>query len=374
MSVVLSNIGQLDFYQKMFIKVERDIVDVILHQQRGKERERAIDIMVQLMTASRTNSHKVYLKCQLTDEDRKTLEAALDENSMTEFKKLQKERIDVDGLIAKLDIYAVISKSKHCSRVGKELQINPFEEDTFLLGVPTFLCTENQRDGKFYQIVCNYYLSQERILNMASRYKTWKGGGSDFGNALKNDSILSDNFIFAIADSDKCYPNDKIGKTAKSIKFLGHNRYNADYYILLNVSEIENLIPIKLVKKYNSDIAACLRDSDLSYFDFKEGLKYQILYEKDSRDYWKSNFSRITIDWDEIIDFAKDKSYSDYCDKVHGKTSLVPGCGKNLLDSLLNDNEWKNIREADFTQSQLSEWKEIGKKVFSWTCCSKKKV
>lgn len=67
------------FYQKMFIKVERDIVDVILHQQRGKERERAIDIMVQLMTASRTNSHKVYLKCQLTDEDRKTLEAALDE-------------------------------------------------------------------------------------------------------------------------------------------------------------------------------------------------------------------------------------------------------------------------------------------------------
>ena len=104
------------------------------------------------------------------------------------------------------------------------------------------------------------------------------------------------------------------------------------------------------------------------------GWMLTILYEKDSRDYWKSNFSRITIDWDEIIDFAKDKSYSDYCDKVHGKTSLVPGCGKNLLDSLLDDNEWKNIREADFTQSQLSEWKEIGKKVFSWTCCSKKKV
>ena len=38
MSVVLSNIGQLVFYQKMFIKVERDIVDVILHQQRGKVR------------------------------------------------------------------------------------------------------------------------------------------------------------------------------------------------------------------------------------------------------------------------------------------------------------------------------------------------
>ena len=148
---------------------------------------------------------------------------------------------------------------------------------------------------------------------------------------------------------------------------------NADYYILLNVSEIENLIPLKLVKKYSSHIIN-LRDSDLSYFDFKEGLKYQILYEKESRDYWKGNFSRITIDWNEILGLTKDKSYSDYCNVVHGKTSLVPGCGKNLLDTLLDDNDWKNIREADFTQSQLSEWKEIGKKVFSWTCCSKKKV
>lgn len=33
MSVVLSNIGQLDFYQKMFIKVEKDIIDVILKRQ-----------------------------------------------------------------------------------------------------------------------------------------------------------------------------------------------------------------------------------------------------------------------------------------------------------------------------------------------------
>ena len=61
MSVVLSNIGQLDFYQKMFIKVERDIIDVILRQQRDKKRERAIDVLVQLMTDSRSNHNKVYL-------------------------------------------------------------------------------------------------------------------------------------------------------------------------------------------------------------------------------------------------------------------------------------------------------------------------
>lgn len=179
MSVVLSNIGQLDFYQKMFIKVERDIVDVILNQQRDKKRERAIDVIVQLMTASRLNHHKVYLKCQLDGGQDKELQAALDENSWREFYRLQKERIDFYGLVEMLDVYAVITISKHSSRVGKELQINPFEASGFFLDAPTYLCTENQRDGKFYQIVCSYYLTQERILNMSTSYKKWKGGGSD---------------------------------------------------------------------------------------------------------------------------------------------------------------------------------------------------
>lgn len=124
------------FYQKMFIKVERDIIDVILRQQRDKKRERAIDVLVQLMTASRSNHHKVYLKCLLEKEDEKILQAALDENSWREFCRLQRDRIDVEGLVAMLDVYAVITCSKHCSRVGKELQINPLEDSGFSWMLP----------------------------------------------------------------------------------------------------------------------------------------------------------------------------------------------------------------------------------------------
>ena len=74
----------------MFIKVERDIVDVILHQQRDKKQERAIDVIVQLMSASRLNHHKVYLKCQLDDGEKNELQAALDEilgENFADFKK-----------------------------------------------------------------------------------------------------------------------------------------------------------------------------------------------------------------------------------------------------------------------------------------------
>lgn len=83
---------------------------------------------------------------------------------------------------------------------------------------------------------------------MNSSFVKWKGGGSDFGETLKFDEILNCNFVFAIADSDKHCPSDKIGKTAKGIKFLGHNRFNADYYILNDVLEVENLIPYKIVQ------------------------------------------------------------------------------------------------------------------------------
>lgn len=357
----------------MFIKVEREIVDVIIHQQRDKKRERAIDVMVQLMTASRSNHHKVYLKYELDNNVKSDLRAALDENSWREFLKLQKERLDVECLISMLDIYAVITVDKHCSRVGNELYINPFEEKNFCLDVSTYLCTENQRDAVFYKKVADYFLSYNKLLNMSIQFRGWKGGGSDFGNALKDEIILHENFVFAIVDSDKKYPKDKIGRTAESIKFIGHNRFNADYYILSNVTEVENLIPIKFIKKYNPQITN-IEKYDLSYFDFKDGLKYQILYYKESRDYWKNNFTEIEINWYEISSMASAMSYSDYCNSVRAKSSLVLGCGSKLLESLLSDKDLDKIRERDFSQSQLLEWNEIGKKVFSWTCCSNKKV
>lgn len=369
----LLTIGQQDFYQKMFIKVERDIVDVILQSKRRRVRERAIDVMIQLMTSSRMNCHKVYMKCPLTKENAEILKAAIDENSWREFQKLQRERFDVEGLISVLEIYAVVTSSKHSSRVGKELLVNPFENSDFLLDVKTYLATENQRDGELYQYIAEEYKRRNRLSNMNSLFKRWKGGGSDFGNALRSDEILKSNFVLAIADSDKQCPTDKLGKTAKSIKFLGHNRFNADYYILNDVLEAENLIPYKIVLDARQNFAE-LAAYDLSYFDFKEGLKYTILYDKDTRIYWKSNFAGLQIDWDDVEKLTQAKNFSDYCDEVHGKSSLVPGLGSDLLESVFDNTKWSTISEKDLTESQQKEWNTLGKKIFSWTCCSQKKV
>lgn len=357
----------------MFIKVEKDIVETILQSRRSKERERAIDVIVQLMTSSRMNFHKVYMKAPLTNEESEILKAAIDENSWREFLKLQKERFDVEGLISVLEVYAVITKTKHSSRVGKELIVNPFETSDIVLGVRTYLATENQRDGELYQYIAEGYKRRNRLSNMNSSFKKWKGGGSDFGKALSSDEILKSNFVFAIADSDKQCPTGKVGKTAKGIKFLGHNQFNADYYILNEVMEAENLIPYKIILDAKQNLSELI-PYDLSYFDFKEGLKYTILYDKDVRNYWKSNFFGLQLDWSCVENLTKAKNFSDYCKVVHGKPSLVPGFGSDLLESVLGNMKWNTISDRDLTNSQLKDWNSLGKKIFSWTCCSQKRV
>ena len=52
---------------------------------------------------------------------------------------------------------------------------------------------------------------------------------------------------------------------------------------------------------------------------------------------------------------------------------FIPNWGK-LLDSYLNNEKCGNLKDKDLTDAQLKEWKEIGKKVFSWTCCSMRKA
>lgn len=358
----------------MFIKIEKDIFDVVLQEERSKIRERAIDVIVQLMTSSRMSLHKVYIKNPLTKEEEERIKLTLDENSRREFVKLLRERIDFEGLVSILDVYAVVTNSKHCSRVGKILILNPFEADDFLLSIETYLATENQRDCLLYRNIAEYFRYNNKLPHVGIKYRIYKGGGSDFGNTLHSDDILKRNFVFAIADSDKHYPDDKIGRTADSIKFIGHNKYNADYYILNHVMEAENLIPYEFIKNEHSDFTN-IAMYDLSYFDFKKGLKHTILYEKQSRSYWKNNFTNLVIDWEDVDKLVRTaNTSSDYYDVVRGKEVLVPGYGSKLLESYLNNEKCGNLKDEDLTEAQLKEWKEIGKKVFSWTCCSMRKA
>ena len=210
-------IGQLVSCLKMFIKVSEKLADYIISDNDSKLRSRAIDVMVQLLTASRNNCHWVYIHWNLSQESENKVLSLLDYNSCSQYKHLKRTRIDVEALQNLLEVYVVIKTEGKSARYGKELHINPFDNQDVIFNEATYLAAENGRDCMLLKYIADYYRRKNNMHNVQSNFRKWSGGGSDFGSNLQNDSILSSNFLFAIADSDKYFENGEIGRTAKSI-------------------------------------------------------------------------------------------------------------------------------------------------------------
>ena len=367
MSEVSLIIGLLAFYLKMFIKVSEKIADYIISGNNSKLQERAVDVMVQLLTASRKNHHWVYIHWDLPLESENKVLSLLDSNSCSQYKYLKRSRIDVVALENMLEVYVVIKTEGRSVRYGKELQINPFENQEIIFTDVTFIAAENGRDCALFKYLAEYYRKKNNLNDVQSNFRIWSGGGSDFGANLQTDSILNSNFLFAIADSDKGYDNGQIGRTAKSIQFIGHTRCNSDYYIMRNVTEIENLIPMSMVQR-NFDCQTIIKLNDTSYFDFKDGLKRTILYNRECRNYWKRNTTNLSLDWTEVENDVNGKSESDYHNVIRDKKPLVSGFGRKFIERILEKevNKLDNVTDNELTECQRIEWESIGKSIVSW--------
>ena len=93
MSEVLLIIGQLDFCLKMFIIVSEKLADYLISDDDPKLRSRAIDVMVQLLTASRNNYHWVYIHWDLSQDMENKILSLLDFNSCCQYNYLKRNRI-----------------------------------------------------------------------------------------------------------------------------------------------------------------------------------------------------------------------------------------------------------------------------------------
>lgn len=357
----------------MFIKVSEKLADYLISDDDPKLRSRAIDVMVQLLTASRNNYHWVYIHWDLSQDMENKILSLLDFNSCCQYNYLKRNRIDVEALQNLLQVYVVIKTEGKSARYGKELHINPFDNQDITFNEATYLAAENGRDCKLFKNIADYYRKKNNMNNVQLNFRKWSGGGSDFGSNLQNDSILSTNLLFAIADSDKWFDNGKIGKTAKSIKFIGHTRCNSDYYIMMNVMELENLIPMNMIKR-NFNTQTIIKLNDTSYFDFKEGLKRIYLYEKDSRSYWKRITTDLSLDWTDVENDVRGKSESDYHNEIRDKKPLVNGFGSKLAEKILEKevNNWDKVTDEELSANQRIEWEAIGKNIVSW-CFSQNK-
>jgi len=188
--------------------------------------------------------------------------------------------------------------TRHALRLDRNELIAGYEnalDERFLLE-PVML-TENEIDAAIYQSFSNAFFSDRKNLRTSYTLKLEAQGGGGSDTVKKFARYLEEKRpLLCFIDSDKKHPKGCFGATSQHF-----NKYpkglNAGYYLeILNVHEIENLIPVSLINLLYPDHSygaiynnpACRKYK--GYPDHKKGLTVKDAKEQDET--YQDNFWR----------------------------------------------------------------------------------
>ena len=373
----------------MYVEINKDILQDAL-DKKGFDKNTSRDTLLLMALSAMFGKHYVVvpslsnsqkLRTQLEELIGKDYVAALAYNTDS------RNRQNTAMLKGKVYVRAVLTISGQTSVENGVITINLLDKKNFEPWDETFILTENLIDSEFYDYLVSYYLSKEGMPKCKKCYHALLGGGVTISDVLRQEINKEKRFCLAIADSDKDYPDDNKHHDTSSnlLKLLKSSPFNCDAYVMDKVREIENLIPMRLVKAYG-DHAGCLEifsaDKDPSYFDMKNGLLLKNLYDEQVYQYWKDMFPDDRERFEERDKQRKDcKSDKEYREKVKEAKPIKRGFGGKLLANVLeakrNSSKRKEkltlhqITDNDLNSYQQDEWYQIGKHMFSWTCAAR---
>lgn len=251
------------------------------------------------------------------------------------------------------------------------------------IGIPDKiqLIAENYSDCRFYNHIGNAYKTKENIKNVKIKLDQVNAGGSTIYleyTAKINEKKISILFV----DTDKKYKNDKKGETLRKLlneRIILKRENNFKEYIeikILDIHEVENLIPISMMKRmfYGKNVLnqkketfdffeKCINGNEeqieaLSFFDLKNGIVLAKLSNESYKKYWKTIIENVG----EIFD----------------ENNLLKGIKRDLLNECLHYLE-NNIEKENFWNENIdkyleSRWNEIGQSIYSYGCARVKKV
>lgn len=256
----------------------------------------------------------------------------------------------------------------------------------------TVLILENQEDYELYELIAKYYVNSKNI-NASFNFDPKPGGGSTIVKVLENVVEVNKNFdsnkklCLCIVDSDIKYYTGVCGETRKQVeKFIKNRKQDFWKVKLLDVHEIENLLPISWLEEYNKKNNLKREDTinflnyiilqDINkdfkaiyFFDIKEGLKkdkFICSNSENNRDFIK--FEEYRKFWNEYL-----KGFRKELSTVEGE-NIINGLGKNILLKVTEYFKTQRFSmELDKRNNYLNEkWSSIGIDIFSWGCVGKK--
>lgn len=367
----------------MLISICQDVVEEG-HSNASFNHIYAIDVIRKLLMCVKWRKHIVYAP-DMKEKDIDSYRSILSKDEVNTLAYIYSKRQKMHDILNKLSIYAEVTfidqkQSNNC------IIINPKTHRSFELYEETHFIVENIFDALFYSKVVYKYFQKQQLKNdfFSVAYYPVQGGGSTISDVIKHEFNISQHFCFIISDSDKKYEEAKIGETAMGITNVFKdfsNPFHSGYYIMNKTCEIENLIPICILKDHsNSSQNVFLNNygNILSFFDIKAGLQYKILYDDDVCCEFMKIFPN-NIDWNLIKTYKQQsRDFTEFSEKVGAIPKVVEAWGKNILKDIMcipqKGGKSKsymiyNIKEEDLTYNQKVEWDNIGQLFFSWCCC-----
>lgn len=269
---------------------------------------------------------------------------------------------------------------------------------------------ENLEDVQMYQYILDFYKRNNNLVHTYNNFYSILGGGSTTAMVLKHEMESRHSLILCIVDSDKTHPRAQIKETAKKVQEEYNSspfKYNTLLYILEDVMEVENLVPISIYEKYctpqegdgtkkelytHFQVIQSIKEQNeqyLDYFDFKIGIRQSHL-EDDSRDNNRQiiesiapllnfpivpnseRYRRIMEALSAPILALSPQMKEKYANKCMNSDTYVYGLGKDILKKVLDSSaeSFKRISNHQLSKTQNKIYEEIGSLMYCWTCAS----
>lgn len=379
----------------MYIKITSDIID-----KANEEDQRCVQLIKLLDWTIVQGKHLVF--GEKKDLDR-IMGLDLD-TKLNGFKYILNQYATIGSIVDQLKWHAEFSlkEQSHRDVNHKTICINIDDLPLFDVYKETHLLCENLSDINFYDYVLKFYKKLKEI-NINNKYYPILGGGSTTHKVYRSEILKKNAFVVCIADSDKRSPNGSLGDTANVIQKVDRQEpFNAFFYHLEEVTEVENLIPINIYEKYISEQVGKEQKEKflkiktigqhcsqyLDYFDMKKGITIKnILEEGENAKYQKKiatsiqlNIKEKCAEINQCIEEVKNalshviisKNLKIDTDKyIKASEVLVYGLGDNILDHILECQKCSlnEIQKEDLRLSQFNEYQTIGELLCNWTCC-----
>lgn len=250
-------------------------------------------------------------------------------------------------------------------------------EDTSSCDQTALLC-EDDYDCIFFKHIYKWYKENVCTTRLSNSLESTLGAGGHIVTEIKK-MKRKKRACLAIIDSDKKYPTHNPGNKTTYKKCLGIKESSIYKLLVLNVQEVENLIPIEYINQHqflgdgiiNKKHFDTLLNNNhteyiLQYLDLKKGIK-----KKDVADdanyqtfvsfcYFHNTLVNQGLSFNEFLLSIED---NDFIQKPLQESIL-----KNVLDEI-KEREKLGVNHLPYLMNfQEDEWKKIGQYMLNWGC------